>query len=432
LKKAVLIILILQGWLMSAELKQVEVNGVKVDVIYEYSSYIPSISMQFIFKDSGYLHESINGLGQFSAALLNEGTKKEGSYAFAKRLDAKAISLHASTGNETFNLEVEALSEYFDEGVSMLQELIQDPNYSKEAYEKVLKLSLARIEKYKSDYDYIASHKLKSIIFEGSPLARPKIGDEKSLKSITMEDIKAYIDGAMGRSNAVVVAGGDISFEEVQKYIQKILSPLPKLNKKRINTIEFKAKKIVEEVVEPDTQQAYIYFGAPFNIAYNDSNQYKAKVAQHILGASGFGSRMMDEIRVKRGLAYAVGGHFANYRYLNYFSGRLQTKLESQDEAIDVIKEMVSQFVAKGVSQEELDKAKQYILGSEPLKNEALSQRLYGAFNNYYYERGMDYKKRELELIEKLSLKELNSFIASHPEIKELTFAVVTAKKDQK
>ncbi|MEA2029074.1 MAG: pitrilysin family protein [Campylobacterota bacterium] len=416
---------------MSAELREVEVNGIKVDVIYEYSNYIPSISMQFIFKDNGYLHESINGLGQFSAALLNEGTKKEGSYAFAKRLDAKAISLHASTGNETFNLEVEALSEYFDEGVGMMQELINDPNYSKEAYEKVLKLSLARIEKYKSDYDYIASHKLKSIIFEGSHLAHPKIGDAKSLKSITIEDTKAFINTALGHNNAVVVVGGDISFEKAKHYIQKILSPLSKVTNKQIEPLAVKSSKVIHEVNEPETQQAYIYFGAPLNLKYNDKDQYKAKVAEHILGAGGFGSRMMEEIRVKRGLAYSVGGHFANYRYLNYFSGRLQTKLESQKEAIDVIKEMVAEFVAKGVTQEELEKAKQYILGSEPLKNEALGQRLYNAFNNYYYERGMDYKKRELKLIENLSLKELNSFIASHPEIKELTFAVVTAKKEK-
>ncbi|KIM07159.1 MAG: hypothetical protein KU28_07270 [Sulfurovum sp. PC08-66] len=431
MKKILVLILFLQGWLMGAQLKQIEINGVKVDVIYEQSDYIPTVSMQIIFRQSGFLNESKLGLASFSADMLNEGTHKEGSFAFAQKLDARAITLHVNSGDETFGIEVESLKEYFDEGVALLVELLNDPNYTQEAYQKVLKQALGRIEKNKTDFDYVASRQLKAMVFDGTYLAYPKIGTKESLESITIDDVKGFIADALTLNNVVVVAGGDISFEELSGRIQKILSPLSKRDTSSLQTFAMKPIGQTKEYYEK-TQQAYIYFAAPFAIDYNATDQYKAKVAASILGASGFGSRMIEEIRVKRGLAYSAYCYFVNHRYINYFTGAMQTKIESQKEAIDVVKAMVKDFVAKGVTQEELTKAKKYILGSEPLKNESLSQRLSKAFYHYYHDKPLDYSQQELELIDKLTLEQLNGFIASHPEIAKLSFAVVTAKEDKK
>ncbi|MBN2825598.1 MAG: insulinase family protein, partial [Campylobacterales bacterium] len=347
-------------------------------------------------------------------------------------LDAKAISLHANAGNEALNIELVSLKEHFDYGIGMLKTLLKEPNYSDEAYNKIIKQSLARIEKYRSDYDYISWHKLKSIIFKDTHMAHPRIGTVKSLEEIKLQDIQSNLAKVIGYNNVIVVVGGDIGFEEASRYIHTILSPLQEVESVEAQSLELSSDKAVHEVNEPNTQQVYIYFASPFTIKYNDKDQYKARVAAHILGAGGFGSRMMEEIRVKRGLAYSAWASFVNYRFSNYFYGALQTKIKSQDEAIDVVKAMVDEFVAKGVSQDELDKAKKYLLGSEPLKNESLSQRINKAFGNYYLERPLDYNTQELELIEKLSLQELNSFIKSHPEIKDLTFSVVTAKEENK
>jgi len=356
---------------------------------------------------------------------------KEGSFAFAQKLDARAITLHVNSGDETFGVEVESLKEYFDEGVALLVELLNDPNYTQEAYQKVLKQALGRIEKNKTDFDYVASRQLKAMVFDGTYLAYPKIGTKESLESITIDDVKGFIADALTLNNVVVVAGGDISFEELSGRIQKILSPLSKRDTSSLQTFAMKPIGQTKEYYEK-TQQAYIYFAAPFAIDYNATDQYKAKVAASILGASGFGSRMIEEIRVKRGLAYSAYCYFVNHRYINYFTGAMQTKIESQKEAIDVVKAMVKDFVAKGVTQEELTKAKKYILGSEPLKNESLSQRLSKAFYHYYHDKPLDYSQQELELIDKLTLEQLNGFIASHPEIAKLSFAVVTAKEDKK
>jgi len=137
-----------------------------------------------------------------------------------------------------------------------------------------------------------------------------------------------------------------------------VVSNLPKSQTTKVKPIELqKPKERFNFVINSDTKQSYIYFASKFNLKYSDKNQYKALVASHILGASGFGSRMMEELRVKRGLTYGAYAYFVSLKFTNYFLGHLSTKIESQKEALDVVQNVVDNFVDNGVTQEELDSA---------------------------------------------------------------------------
>jgi predicted Zn-dependent peptidase len=179
-------------------------------------------------------------------------------------------------------------------------------------------------------------------------------------------------------------------------------------------------------VIDKPSEQAYIYFGSPFEMDASDPEQYKARVAAFILGESGFGSRLMEEIRVKRGLAYSAYGRVSVNKSSSKFSGYLQTKNANKSEAIQIVKEVIADFVKNGATQEELNQAKRFLLGSEPLRTETLSQRLSRAFMEYYRGFESGYYAKQLALIEDLDLETLNTFIASHPELNDLSIAVVT------
>ena len=157
-----------------------------------------------------------------------------------------------------------------------------------------------------------------------------------------------------------------------------------------------------------------------------DPEFYKARVAMFILGSSGFGSRLMEEVRVKRGLAYSAYSRLSVAKTNTYFSGYLQTKLESQDEAIKTVNEVIDTFVREGATQGELDQARKFLLGSEPLRVETLSQRLGRTFSEYYQGKPLGYSLQELEMIRTLTLEELNDFIKRHGEIRDLSYAIVT------
>jgi predicted Zn-dependent peptidase len=418
--------LLIQGVLLSATLEHIEVNGVKVPLIFEKESTLPIASMQVIFQNSGSIADKAHpGIASFSASLLNEGTKTDGAVGFAQKLEEEAIHLSVHNGTETFVIELESLKEQFDKGIGLLDSLLRNPNYTKESFDKVRLLKLSRIQQKENDFDYIASLNLKLLVYKNTPLGHPSIGTKESLEKLKLEDVKSYIASHLVLSRAIVVIGGDMTLKEAKAHAKDALLSLSEGKSEPLPFVEH-IKKPAQSVAKKDTKQAYIYFSSPLYVKADDKDRYKAKVATFILGAGGFGSRLMEEIRVKRGLAYSAYARANINKSHTSLKGYLQTKLESQDEAIKLVKEVIAEFVEKGVTQEELAQAKRFILGSEPLRNEMLSQRLNRTFMEYYQGLGIGYHEKELALIEKLSLEDLNAFIKAHPEIALLSFSIVT------
>ena len=425
LTRLITLLFMLQGILMSAQIEKLTIDNHEVPILYEKSTLLPIISLQIVFKNAGSVADGdLPGLARLTSMLLNEGTKKMGATAFAEKLESKAIELKAGHGRETFVINLDSLKVEFQEGVNLLKELLEDPNYTDDALGGVKTKLLGSIKRKENDYDYIASRKLYEQIFKGTPIADPAIGNEESVIKVTMDDIKNFVKNKLVLDNAIVVIGGDLEPNEAKVIAHDILSLLPRGKETKLPF--YHASSSDDIVTKKETEQAYVYFGAPFIAKTTDEDAYKAKVASFILGSSGFGSRLMEEIRVKRGLAYSAYARVNLALSHTYFSGHLQTKLESQEEAMKVVKEEIAKFVDKGVTQKELDSAKKFLLGSEPLRTETLSQRLGRTFNDYYQGKPLTHSKDELKLIEALKLDDLNSYIKSHPEIKELTFSVVT------
>ncbi|WP_457606161.1 M16 family metallopeptidase [Nitratifractor sp.] len=412
---------------MAASLLTIDVKGVKVPVVFEQEKRLPLASLELVFRDSGFLADGIPGQASMSAKLLNEGTKKEGAIAFATALENRAVSLHAGTGRETFVINLEALKSELPFALGKLEELLRDPNLTPEAFKKVQTQTLGEIERKKSDFDYIAAVNLRSILFEGTPLAHPSLGTEESVKRLTLDDLSGYLKGHLHLENVIVVMGGNFSDEEAKKIAAQAVAPLSHGTVKPI--AHFDASGAGKRKVEyEETDQAYIYFGAPYRMMADDPKRVYGKVAAFILGSGGFGSRLMEEIRVKRGLAYSAYGRLVANKTHAYFSGYLQTKIESSEEAQKVVADVVEGFLKKGVTAEELEGAKKFFLGSEPLRTETLAQRMQRAFHEYYEGLGLGWSKKELKMIEEMKLEDLNAFIHAHPEIGELSWSVVTKK----
>ena len=424
--KLFFMILMLGQAIMAATIEQIEVNGINVPVIFEQDRRLPLVTMQFTFTNSGSITDTEKaGLAKFSAKVMNEGTKKLGSSAFAEALEAKAIHISSSIGTETFVMEVGCLKENFDEGLKHFNSLLQDPNFSKEAVEKVKTMTLGSLSAKENDFDYIASNELKAVLFKGTVLASPPSGTMESVKKIELKDVKEFISSHLTQSNLIVVLGGDINLKSAKKKIAKIIEKMPKGSVESVKHYDT-VKKAGESVLKRETEQAYIYFGSPYNMAVDSEDNYKARVATYILGTGGFGSRLMEEIRVKRGLAYSAYARVSISKSNSYFTGYLQTKIESGDEAKKTVKEVIAKFVKDGVTKEELEHTKKFLLGSEPLRVETMSQRLHRTFMEYYKGFELGHSEKELEKIAKLKLKELNEFIKNHKEILELSFAIVT------
>lgn len=412
---------------MASTLDFVEVKGAKIPFIFEEDKRLPIVSMQLVFTGSGSVDEGPQGgLARLSAKMVNEGTLSRGSVGFADALDARAIQLSAHAGNETFVIEYGSLKEELDTGLSLLSELLREPNLTPETLEKVKTMTLSEIARKEADFDTVASNELKAVLFEGTPMAVPAIGTKKSVSGVKLDDVKSFLTDHLVLANAIVVIGGDIGIDRAKEKVGALLNALPAGMAGAPRYYEPRTSPKESVIKRPETEQAYIYFGAPFAMREGDSEFYKARVAMFILGSSGFGSRLMEEVRVKRGLAYSAYSRLSVAKTNTYFSGYLQTKLESQNEAIKTVNEVIGTFVREGAKQSELEQARKFLLGSEPLRVETLSQRLGRTFSEYYQGKPLGYTLQELEMIRSLTLEELNDFIRRHGEIRDLSYAIVT------
>ena len=410
---------------MGAQIKHIDINGIKVPVIFEEDRSLPILNLQLVFTNSGYIQDGKkSGLASLSTKLLNEGTKELGSTKFAEKLENSAISLHSSHGFETLVIELSTLKDVHKKSLGLLKQLLKNPNYDEKVLNKIKTMQIGSLKRKENDYDYLANKTLKSLLFKDTALENPSLGTIDSITDIKLADVKKFLTNALDLNNLIVVVGGDFNYNEIAKRIENLISVLPQKNKNKTKKIKI-AQKSEEKEILKDTQQAYIYFGSDFNIEVQDEDKYMAKVASFILGGSGFGSRLMEEIRVKRGLAYSAYGYISINKSYSYFTGYLQTKLESAQEAKNLVSTLVKEFVKNGVTKEELESAKKFLLGSEPLRTETLSQRLNRAFTLYYRGLAQDYNEKELEKIENLKLDDLNNYIKSHSEIKNLSFSIV-------
>lgn len=382
---------------MSATIKHIEIKGVKIPVIFEEQKALPILNLQLVFQNSGYIQDkNKSGLANLSSKLLNEGTKELGATKFAEKLEENAISLAASNGFETFVIELSNLKEQSKKGIELLTTLLKSPNYSQDTLDKLKTIQTGSLKRKENDFDYVSNNQLKSMLFKETALENPASGTIESISKIELKDIENFITQTVCLENLIIVAGGDYELKEFEKLIKPLLETLNVGKKVELEKINFNSKK-EEKVLIKDTQQAYIYFGSSFNIDSKDEENYKAKVASFILGGSGFGSRLMEEIRVKRGLAYSAYGSISINKSHSYFNGYLQTKNESADEAKKLVAELIEDFVKNGVTNEELSAAKNFLTGSEPLRSETLSQRLSRAFTLYYRGLAPDYSQKELE-----------------------------------
>jgi predicted Zn-dependent peptidase len=428
-RKIALFLILIQGVLMCSTLETIDIKGKKIDIVYEKDSSLPVAYMKLVFIGGGYIADDGKvGQAKFTSKMLGEGTKSLGSVKFATNLEERAIKFSVSSGFETSTIDISSLKEQFGYGVNSLVELLKDPNFTKSTFEKVQGSLIANSMKREDDFDTVAENLLKSNLFYKTPLESDGLGKKSDIHKIKLNDIEAFYKKYYGLKNVAFVIGGDIELKDAKKEIAKILAVL---NDGESPTEPFfeANKDTKDKSVYKNTKQAYVYFGAPLKMSPKDKDVYKLKVASFILGSSGFGSRLMEEIRVKNGLAYSAYSRYIVNKTHSYFSGYLQTKLETEDKAKELVKKVIEDFVKNGATQKELDGAKKFILGSEPLRNETLSQRLSRSWNEHYLGLGIGHNEEELESIRNLNLEDLNKFIKSHPEITGISFAVVNAKK---
>ncbi|EAJ6151576.1 insulinase family protein [Campylobacter lari] len=396
-------------------------NNTKIDIIYEYENELPVVFFKLIFKNSGKIAEKHNrGCASMLARILNEGSND----GFFKSLEYRAIELYTKASFEHFQISIKCLKEHFNFALEKLQELFLNVRFEEKILQRLKTLALGELASLNTDYDYQAKRLLNKNVFKDEIFTSGLDGTKESIEKINLKELQDFMNENLVLDNALFVFGGDIKEDEVKVKTEKICQIL-----KRNTPNQNKSYKLIDESIEvseqKSTEQAYVYFCSPFNMQIDDEKMYLAKLALFILGQGGFGSRLMEEVRVKRGLAYSAYAMLdVNLNYSRVF-GYLQTKNESSNEAKALVKEVFENFVQNGVNEKEFQLAKQFLVGSMPLRYESLAKRLDIMLNEYLHGLKLGNLKEEMQKIKNTTLDELNDFIKAHSEITKVSFASI-------
>nr|WP_291950549.1 pitrilysin family protein [Campylobacter sp.] len=356
-----------------------KIKNINVDIIYEYENDLPIVFFKLIFKNAGKISEKQNaGLASMLARVFNEGSNDD----FFKKLEYKAITMYAESNFEHFKINIRCLKEHFDFAIEKLEELLLNVRFEEKILQRLKIIAIGELLSLNTDYDYQAERLLNKNVFKDEIFQTGIEGSKESIEKISLKELKDFMSENLNLNNALFVFGGDIKEDEVRANAEKIGALLSAGTQKCSKKFQLLDKN-TENIEFKNTKQAYIYFCSPLYVDVNDECAYLAKLALFILGQGGFGSRLMEEIRVKRGLAYSAYAKLdINLNYNRVF-GYLQTKNESAKLAKDVVKNVFEEFVSNGANEKEFEITKKFLIGSMPLRYESLSKRLEIMVNEY-------------------------------------------------
>jgi zinc protease len=365
---------------------------------------LPLVTIQVMVK-AGVLRDPPGkaGLANLTALLLLQGTKKRSATQIAEELDFLGARLSASGSYDLALVSFMTLKKDLAAGLDLFQDVLYNPVFSlKEMRQKVSQLQAS----FKSDEDepgIVASRAFHRQLFGDNPYGHPPKGTPAGLKAITRNDLVEFYRTYYRPNNAILSIVGDLSQEEAARVVTEVFGvwekapipelkvpPPPALNKPEVT------------VINKDITQANIIWGN-LGIARDNSDFYAFQVMNYILGGGGFASRLMENIRENRGLAYSVGSSFDPGLQPGPFTVALETKNASAGEALTQAIKEVELIRAKPVSEQELKDAKSYLIGSFPRKMDSLGKR--AALLGYveFYGLGLDYPWRYPELVKDLT-----------------------------
>lgn len=283
-------------------MQYLESRGVKIPFIFEKNSDFPIVVLKLVFRNCARSYDEIAGLAKMFSRILNEGVDDK----FFKDLEFRAINLEASSGFESLEINLSCLKENFDFALKSLEKLLLKPRIEEKTLQKLKINALGELASKNSDFDYLAKNLLNAQIFKCKEFQSPNDGDEKSIETLSLKDLQNFYKNFIHLSDLVVILGGDLEEKQAKADLLKLLSKL-QIGKKNTPKKYELSKNIKDEILlRPESEQAYIYFATPFFADFKDKDLYLAKIALFVLGQGGFGSRIMEEIRVKRGLAYSA------------------------------------------------------------------------------------------------------------------------------
>lgn len=385
---------------------------------------VPIVALEIRFRGGTSVDpEGKRGAVNLMTGLLEEGAGDLDARAFAAARDGLAASFGYGARDDALSISAEFLTETADAALDLLRLSLTQPRFDAAAIERVKAQVLSGIESDRTDPDAIASARFAELAFGAHPYGSPAQGTEDSLSGLTRADLEEARARVMARDRLYVAAVGDVDAETLGLWLDRLFADLPETGAPLPEAVPYDLAGGVT-VVPFDTPQSVVRFAQP-GIPRDAEDFFEGYLTLQVLGGGGFNSRLMEEVRVKRGLTYGIGAYLIPRDYSHLIQGSFSSDNGKVAEAVAVVRQVWSELKENGLTEEEIARVKTYLTGAYPLRfdgNARIANILVGMQMD---DLGLDYVNTRNARINAVTAEQIDAFIDTVIDPDALHFVVV-------
>jgi zinc protease len=369
---------------------------------------IPMVTVSMAMKAGSVAEPSEKpGLASLTASLLTQGTTTRTANQISREIDFIGGSLSVSGGDDYASASLRVLKKDLRTGLDLLADVLMRPAFDQKEIDRKVKETLASIRRQKEEPDVIAGEAFTKAVFGGHPYGKTSDDVAAYLPKLVRQDVVDFYSQRYGPNDAIIAVVGDVEEKDIVPLLNdyfKGWKPAEKTAPSHSAPPTIGA--VVVNKLDKKITQANIAMGH-LGISRENPDYYAVMIMNYILGGGGFSSRLMDNIRDNRGLAYDVHSSFSAQKEPGSFRVWVQTKSESANQAIEEIFRELKRIRTEPVTEKELADAKAYLTGSFPLRMDT-SAKIGGMMTSVeIYNLGLDYPQKYPKLINAVTREDI-------------------------
>lgn len=342
-------------------------NGARV--FYVNAPQLPMVDIRIVFDAGSVRDKDKPGLALLTNNMLSKGAGDWDTDALAERFDSVGAQFGVSAMRDMAVLNLRTLNDapLLDKAVGTMATVLNLPRFDEAELERIRKQTLVALNAEQQSPGAIGQKVFYNEIYGEHPYASHSMGTEESIGSISKTDLEDFYKEYYVGHNALIAIVGDVDLKQAKELAEQLVGGRPAGKQPAsLAKVSELSKAVTIKKSHPSTQ-THILVGQP-GMHRGDPDYFSLYVGNHILGGSGFGSRIMAEIREKRGLAYSSYSYFMPMREDGPFMMGLQTSNTQRDEALALLNQILQEFIEQGPTAEELEHAVKNITGGFPLR----------------------------------------------------------------
>jgi len=340
--------------------------GKRAEVWFAEDHTVPILSFSISLPaGSAYDPAGRAGLAAFAGAMIDEGAGGLDSKSFHEALANRAISFSARAERDYLVISISTLKENAPEAMHLLQLALTHPRFENEALQRVRAQMIQSLQQDQAEPQRLAARRFSREFFGDHAYAHPVTGEIASIAAVTAADLHNFARSHWVKNGLKVAVAGDIAAPALTKLLGETFLPVSGAVAPSLPNVGRLGAPGVHVVALPVPQPTAV-FGLP-GIMRQDPDFIPGYVANYILGGGDFSSRLMGEVRVKRGLTYGISTSLTAYNKAAVMQGSVATRADAIRQTVQVVKDTLADFAKTGPTQQELDDAKTYLTGSFPL-----------------------------------------------------------------